>query len=541
VIGRPVSLDLIEQLAGAPALEAAQTLLARQFMVEGADERLSFGHELVRTIVVSALSSPQRRLLHRRAAAAIAALHGEDRARAAELAFHFEQAGRGAEAETLRFAIAAGEHARRAFGYREALGHYDIALRAAERLGDRAPAEAVRRAFVGRLLMTETLLDWDGILDTAARYDRWAAQQPAALPLVAPRRLAVLRALMGDLAGAAALSSDPARRPPDAPPALDDLLRRTAMVLQPAEPLPVSIEDRRSRIEDSADSPLSSIFYLPFTPARPLPGAPAEELPALLGNDEAALPLFQMGWTTLQQGRLHDAEPCLLRAYDLAIETSQAAVAVISALQLAHLNALRGDSAARACWMQISLDTAGQAPEAAWASIWPRIHHAFLLLLDDQYAAARERFEEMAAHLRGLPAFQSHRASVEAGLALLDLANGNQSRAATRLRQVLAAPQLLFGFVYAAALHGLARIAAVQDDLPSARATLVHALAYSAHRSLLPEYIRTAIEIARIERDFGDPAPTLELLRRAATLAGDADLAPLASVANALLRRLEDG
>src|SRR5215475_1290410 len=171
---------------------------------------------------------------------------------------------------------------------------------------------------------------------------------------------------------------------------------------------------------DQRDPP-SSIRYSEFTSALPLPGAPAEELPAQFGNDEAALLLFQIGWTTLQQGRLHDAEPCLLRAYDLATETSQAAVAVISALQLAHLNALRGDSAARVRWMQTTLDTAEQAPEAAWASIWPRIHHAFLLLLDDQYSAAHERFEQLAAHLRELPAFQSHRASVEVGVALLDL------------------------------------------------------------------------------------------------------------------------
>ena len=188
-------------------------------------------------------------------------------------------------------------------------------------------------------------------------------------------------------------------------------------------------------MEDGADHPPSSILHPPFTPADPLPGEPAVELPALLGSEEAALPLFQLGWTTLQQGRLHDAEPCLLRAYELAIETSKVAVAVISALQLAHLNALRGDSAASTRWMRTSLDLAQQAPEAAWASIWPRIHNAFLLLLDDQYAAAREQFERAAAHLRGLPAFQSHRASVEAGLALLDLANGNQARAATRLRR----------------------------------------------------------------------------------------------------------
>jgi hypothetical protein len=237
------------------------------------------------------------------------------------------------------------------------------------------------------------------------------------------------------------------------------------------------------------------------------------------------------------QGLLADAEPCLSRSYALALETSQAAVAVVSALQLAHLNALRGDKDATNTWITISLNTAQQAPEAAWASIWPRIHQAFLLLLDDQHAAARERFDLMAAQLRDLPAFQSHRASVDVGLGLLDLAIGDRNQAAERLEGALASSQLLYGFVYAAAQHGLARIAALRDDLPAARTRLDHTLEYSRRRFLLPEYVRTAIEIARIERDFGDPGPVLPLLRDAVALAREAGLAPLAAAASALLAR----
>src|SRR5262249_20587136 len=164
-------------------------------------------------------------------------------------------------------------------------------------------------------------------------------------------------------------------------------------------------------------------------------------------------------------------------------------------------------------------DLAQQAPDAAWATIWPRIHQAFLLLTDDQYDAARERFELMATRLRELPAFQSHRASVEAGLGLIDLANGDLAQASARLTGALASPQLLYGFVYTAAQHGLARIAAMGGDIQAARATLLHTLDYSARRSLLPEYVRTALEIGRIERDFGDPTPILPLLREAVSLA----------------------
>ena len=376
-------------------------------------------------------------------------------------------------------------------------------------------------------------------MSTAARYDSWASQRPGHPPIVTPRRLVLLRALMGDLAGAAALSVEQARRQPDATPALDDMLWRMAIVLQPVEQ---GIGDggwgMGVGIAHLHPLPLTPIPYLPSLPAHPLPGIPAEDLPAALGADEAALALFQVGWAALMQGLLGDAEPCLLRAYDLALENGQAAVAVVSALQIAHLSALRGDADATSRWIATSLDMAQQAPEAAWAEIWPRIHEAFLLLLDDQHAAARDRFVLLAARLHDLPTFQSHRASVEVGLGLLDLARGNLARAAEQMERALASPQLLYGFVYVAARHGLARIAALRGELPAARATLAHALGYSARRSLLPEYVRTAIEIVRIERDFGDPAPALPLLRDAAELARAAGLNPLADAASALLARI---
>jgi DNA-binding SARP family transcriptional activator len=541
-IGRPVSLDLIEQLAGPPALDAARTLLERQLLVEGDDGRIEFGHDLVRSIVAASLSSPQRRLLHRRAAEAIAALYGDQPERAAELAFHFEQAGRGVEAETLRYALAAGDYARASFGYREALGHYDAALWATERMGARAPADLTRRAFAGRLLMHEALLDWDGIMATAARYERWSAARPGQPPLVTLRRLVLLRALMGDLAGAARLSGEQARRQSDAPAAIDDMLRRTAVILEPAEPPLQKIENKGGEAEEGSSS---AILYPRFRSADPPPGAPADDLPALLGPEEAALALFQVGWALLTQGLVRDAEPCLLRAYELAGATSQAAVAVVSALQLAHLGALRGDGVATEQWISTSLKTAQRAPEAAWASIWPRIHQAFLLLLDDRYEDARIGFEQMAARLHDLPAFQSHRASVQVGLGLLDLAAGKLDRAAERLHPEPAARQSLYGFVYVAAQHGLARIAALRasegsagGDLAPARALLAHALDYSARRSLLPEYVRSAIEVARIERDFGEAARARPLIEAAADRARSAGLAPLAEAAAALSRRL---
>ncbi|MDW8215107.1 MAG: BTAD domain-containing putative transcriptional regulator [Roseiflexaceae bacterium] len=577
LINRPASLDLIERLGGASALEAAQMLLERQILVEDDDAHLSFNHDLVRSITAATLTSPRRRLLHHRIGEAMAALEGHLPERAAEIAYHFRQAGRTADRETLRYATDAGDHARRAFGYRDALRHYDVAIEAGERLGNDAPVEVMQRAFAGRLLTCETLLDWHGLEETSARYERWAMQRGVTPPtLVAPRRLVLLRALMGDLAGAAAISAAHAPRTQkdgcvEPLPAIADMLRRTALILQP-DPLPIasgrsraSRRGARAMIGDalalqehavsretdeqggqevaplhSGDADESWQAFPSFTVADPVPGNPAEELPELLGPDEAAAALFQIGWAALMQGLLRSARPCLLQSYALAVETSQAPAAIVSALQLAHLNALAGKPDEATIWLERSLETAARASEAAWASIWPRIHQGFLWLLDDRLAQAEQRFGEMAARLAGAPAFQSHRTSIAVGMGMIALARGDLASADAHFYEALRVPHQLYGFVYVSAHHGIARLAALRDDLPRARAVLLHALRYSAQRALLPEYVRTVIEVARIERDFGDPSLVLSHLRVAGRLARDAGLAPLASAAAALSTRLEE-
>src|SRR6185369_16444259 len=51
---------LLEQLVGSAGLVSARMLLERQFLAEEANERLMFSHDLVRSIIVAALMSPQR-------------------------------------------------------------------------------------------------------------------------------------------------------------------------------------------------------------------------------------------------------------------------------------------------------------------------------------------------------------------------------------------------------------------------------------------------------------------------------------------------
>lgn len=572
LISRPASLDLIERLGGADALEAAQILIERQILVEDDDTHLAFNHDLVRSIIAATLSAPQRRRLHHRIGAAMAALEGHRPERAAEITYHFRQAGRSADRDVLRYAIDAGDYARRAFGYRHALHHYDAAIEAGERLGAEAPVEMMQRAFAGRLLTCETLLDWEGLEETSMRYEQWAERHRLTPPaLVAPRRLVLLRALMGDLAGAAAISAAHAARgqTSDRAPSITDMLRRTALILQPdayPEGIRRSHASRRDRQEESGDprhgqtvsretgdrrnrrtDPLPADnahtmwqAWPSFRIADPVPGNPAEELPKLLGPDEAAAALFQIGWAALMQGLLRDARPCLTQSYTLAVETGQAPAAVVSALQLAHLNALAGKPDETTIWLERSLETAARASEAAWASIWPRIHQGFLWLIDDRLALAEQRFIEMAARLAGVAAFQSHRASVAVGMGMVALARGDLTGAGAYFHEALRAPHQLYGFIYVSAHHGIARLAALRNDLPGARAMLLHTLHYTVQRALLPEYVRTVIEVARIERDFGDPAPVLAHLRSAARLARSAGLAPLAAAASALSTRLEE-
>ena len=528
IIGRPASLDLIEQLAGTSGLEASQVLLERRMLIEGADGRLGFGHELVRSVVADHLASPRRRLLHRRAAVALAALHGALPERAAEIAYHYGQAGRGVDQELLQHATAAGDHARFTRGYSAALQHYSTALAAANRLAHAAPSDLVRRAFFGKLLTYECTLDWEGVATTTTLYENWASRCSDMPPSLVPaRRLMLLRALTGDLAGAAELSRSQADLAGQQSPILTDMLARTALILHP--PTNHAVPAQPHDVLDAT---------APFVLAAPPPGNPAVELPVLLGEEDAATTLFQIGWALLMQGLQQHARPCLEHAYELAGKTGQPAGAVVASLQMAHLSALISDTSEVQRWLALSFGVAQQAPEAAWLSIWPLIHQGFLWLLSDQYEQALDRFNVMARQLAGLHSFQSHRASVEVGRGLIALQQGKLDQAYLYLSTTLNQPQMLYGFVYVAALHGIAQIAARRNDLALARSILDRALVYSKDRQLLPEYARTSIEIARIERDYGDPDRALPLLKDAGRLTQEVGLKPLNRAITALLLRL---
>lgn len=517
VVGRSVSLDLIEQFAPQSGLEAAQTLLERQLLVEHAEQRVGFAHELVRMTVFQALSTPRRRRLHQAAAEAIEHLHADEPAYAAELVEHYTAAGRGAEAQVLRYATLAGDLARRRFGYQQARTHYTTAIQAGEQLGQQVDASLMRRAFVGLAHTCETLLDLAGIQTAVERYARWVERHGTAsfVPLVAPRHLALLQALSGDLAQAAVLSAQFASSAQQSP-SLVDALQRTAQILAPDQLPPM----------------LDQCELEPLTiNVRPLPEQPTSRLPGLLGAEDAALSLFQIGWATLTQGLLNEAQPCLVMANQLAQDTGQAAIAVMSALQLSHLADLRAEAAAAETWLQRSLDLAAQAPEAAWASIWPQIHQGFSWLFSDQVDLAEQRLSAIERQLATVSGFAAHRTGVTIGLGLVALARQHVAVAEERFSRVLAAPQVVYGFAWAAAFHGLAQIAARRGQFERAIGLLAHVLHGSAQRGLLPEYVRTAIVAARLARDTGLPVDVTALLSHATALARRYELTALVSSA----------
>ncbi len=127
VIGRPFDLELVRDVSGRSDEETVAALeeLVRRGIVAVNGEMHAFRHELWRRVAYEQASPGRRRLLHRRAADALA---GRDRggALAGVVAHHLELAGR--EADAAEWFRRAGDHARDLHANAEALAHYRAAL-----------------------------------------------------------------------------------------------------------------------------------------------------------------------------------------------------------------------------------------------------------------------------------------------------------------------------------------------------------------------------------------------------------------------------
>jgi predicted ATPase len=100
VIGRPFDVHLLRRVSGLPeplVLQHVDQMLTRAFLRESGDaypqQSLDFQHEYFRRVIYDDLGSYQRRVLHRRTAEALLALHQSRlQAVAEEVARHFEMA-----------------------------------------------------------------------------------------------------------------------------------------------------------------------------------------------------------------------------------------------------------------------------------------------------------------------------------------------------------------------------------------------------------------------------------------------------------------
>jgi len=167
VIGRSFDFDALhaasgrsddETVGGLEALMAAGLVNELAGAPGGGGPAYDFTHEKLRTLVYDETSLARRRLLHRRVAEALGARgrrspagQAAGQASAGQIAQHYQQAGR--EAEAAEYYQLAGEHARALFANAEALTHF----RAALALGH--PAAAPLHAAIGDLLTLSGLYE----------------------------------------------------------------------------------------------------------------------------------------------------------------------------------------------------------------------------------------------------------------------------------------------------------------------------------------------------------------------------------------------
>jgi tetratricopeptide (TPR) repeat protein/transcriptional regulator with XRE-family HTH domain len=156
IIGRSASQSILAAVTSLPEHEMVAGLEAAceaRLLEETEQQIYQFPHDLVREVIVAALSRFRRALLHRQVAQA---LEGQPVEHAAELADHYVESGDALRA--LPYALLAGDQAEAVFAHGEAEGYYRTAVELARSLGDTTS--------VGRAL--EKL---GAVLHTTARYN----------------------------------------------------------------------------------------------------------------------------------------------------------------------------------------------------------------------------------------------------------------------------------------------------------------------------------------------------------------------------------
>lgn len=500
VLGRDFSLDLLEAIAPADPVESLKVLLERKFLVERADERIDFSHQIVRQVAYDSINALQRRRLHLRIAQSLESLtHAAEQPR--EMAFHYGQAGRSAQQPFAYYSVLAGERLLRTLGFRQAIVHFDDALAVLESQPG-SPPELIRRALLGRGLAFESLLDPDGVSDTYWRLQTWAAGQgDRALVLTTHSRFTSMLTLLG--------------RQRESNQLLGELVEALAQTEGSAVQSQVMADLlARRRLIYQADGPEPGERWTLYTPPPPAVPDPVQDLLQVLEPVYAVLPLFDYGWTLLVQGQLGEATHCLNAVVDLASETAQPSFASTAYHQLAVTARILGDpeqsQALNDRSVAINREVAGAAGELA--SMWPRISSAFLSIQANRLDEAERRLQRVVTFLDGRNAFHNYRHSANIGLGLVALARGQLDKAQALLETASADPVNLYPYTHVRALLGLARIAHLRGDTAASAHLLRRALRFAGPRSLLEEYIETVLEIVYIQPPG---APADDLIRSA--------------------------
>jgi DNA-binding CsgD family transcriptional regulator/Flp pilus assembly protein TadD len=167
VAGRRFDFGILRELTGQDEpglLELIKEMIAAHLVVEESAERFAFQHALTRQAIVSTLLTRERQSLHRQIAETIEHCAGALDMHAADLGYHFHEAG--AWAKALEYARRAGEQAQAMYDPRAAVEHFTRALGAARALALPPPPSLFR----SRGQAYETLGEFE-----AARADHEAA------------------------------------------------------------------------------------------------------------------------------------------------------------------------------------------------------------------------------------------------------------------------------------------------------------------------------------------------------------------------------
>lgn len=509
VIGRDFSLDLLEVATSSDPVHGLGILLHRQFLIERLDERLDFNHQIVRQVVYDSLNSLLRRRLHLQVADALDSLRSAGET-PTEIAFHYGQAGNKAQASFARYSVLAGEKLLRTFSPVQAIKHFDDAL---DILAEqpRSSQPLLLRAFQGRGLAYESLLDPDGVMETYSRLRQWALQQgDKSTALMAHTRLITLLGLVGQQAESNSL--------------MQELIGGTAEGYAPA--LADMVE--RQQLLYSGEPETDGDDWAPLSPPPPVPGAPVADITQAVGAVHAALPLLIYGWTLRVQGQLTAAEGCLQASVRLSEETGQRSLASIAYHQLAVMARSRGQLERSVTLNEESkaLNHRVHGTAAELASLWPRISSAYQALSNGNLDTAERRLRRVVTFLADRDSFRTHLNSAVIGLGLVALSRGDLSSAQDLLEKALSDADNRYPFTYVNALLGLAHIARQRGDRQTSTHILRYALRFAGRRSLVEEYAESVRAIVQL-RPEGAPVERL----RQETLAYTRDIGLLAAVA----------